>query len=262
MFSINPFAELSATVPPAVMQNFVLLMVALVVLGTLFDIIHKGSAAYFFNLWRKAQQTGKKKLGAGDMVSLTVQTAAVDVLTSAEFCNPNRRIAHLLTMYGFICYVVTTALLVFSYPTPEAAAPAILVALWYLGALMVMVGGFWFWFFIRADVYAEGHSPFRIVQADLFILSLLATVTFGFIWGILQASGGGLAAYLFLGLYLLSTLVLFGSIPWSKFSHMFFKPAAALQKRVEKATGSRRNLPPPADLPETLGNPRSHPAHY
>jgi hypothetical protein len=51
---------------------------------------------------------------------------------------------------------------------------------------------------------------------------------------------------IFLGLYLLSTTVLFGSVPWSKFSHMFYKPAAAFQKRVENANGSS-NLPSPAD---------------
>ena len=54
-------------------------------------------------------------------------------------------------------------------------------------------------------------------------------------------------ANVFLALYLLATTVLFGSIPWSKFSHMFFKPAAAFQKRVEQANGSRSNLPAPAD---------------
>jgi hypothetical protein len=37
--------------------------------------------------------------------------------------------------------------------------------------------------------------------------------------------------------------VLFASIPWSKFSHMFFKPAAAFEKRVAKANGSAENLP-------------------
>jgi hypothetical protein len=28
-----------------------------------------------------------------------------------------------------------------------------------------------------------------------------------------------------LGLYLLATTILFGSVPWSKFAHMFYKPA-------------------------------------
>ena len=46
-----------------------------------------------------------------------------------------------------------------------------------------------------------------------------------------------------LGLYLIASTVLFGSVPWSKFSHMFFKPAAAFEKRVSKANGFSQNLP-------------------
>ena len=195
------------------------------------------------------------------MAALAVQTAAVEVVTSAEFCNPRRRIAHLLTMYGFLLYVITTVIMVFSYPTPESPAPAIVTLLWYLGALMICGGGYWFWFFIRVDVASEGNSPFRVVRADLFILSLLASATLGIIWSVLQTTGST-GSSLFLGLYLIATTVLFGSIPWSKFSHMFFKPAAALQKRVETANGSRSNLPAPADKPERFGSARREPRHY
>ena len=39
---------------------------------------------------------------------------------------------------------------------------------------MVCVGGYWFWFFIRADVAAEGQSPFRLMHADLFIFRCVA----------------------------------------------------------------------------------------
>ena len=67
---------------------------------------------------------------------------------------------------------------------------------------------------------------------------------------------------MFLGLYLIATTVLFGSVPWSKFSHMFFKPAAAFQKRVAEANGSRSNLPAPADKPATFGSARRHAQHY
>ncbi len=38
---------------------------------------------------------------------------------------------------------------------------------------------------------------------------------------------------------------------WSKFAHMFFKPAAAFNKRVIKADGSRENLPEPVDLTDS-----------
>ena len=261
MLANNPFAELSVTIPPSVMQTYVVVMIILVVGGTLFDVWHKGSAKYFFENWRKSKSKGTQDVSAGQMVSLAVHTAAVDVLGSGEFCNPQRRAAHLLTMYGFLLYVVTTAIMVFAYPTPATPAPAILPALWYIGALMVCIGGYWFWFFIRVDVAAEGNSPFRIVRADLFVLSLLASVTFGLIWAVLQSAGSSWAV-VFLGLYLIATTVLFGSIPWSKFSHMFFKPAAAFQKRVAEANGSRNNLPAPADKPAIFGSARELPRHY
>lgn len=261
MFTTNPFAELSATISPSVMQTYVVIMILLVVGGTVFDILHKRSARYFFDNWQKAKRKGRQPVGGGQMVSLAIQTAAVEVATSGEFCNARRRVAHLLTMYGFLAYVITTAIMVFGYAAPDMATPAILPLLWYLGALMVCVGGYWFWFFIRVDVAAEGHSPFRFVRADLFIVSLVASTTLGLIWAILQAADSSLSGVL-LALYLIATTVLFGSVPWSKFSHMFFKPAAALQKRVAEADGSRSNLPSPADKPEVFGSARTLPRHY
>ncbi len=261
MLTSNPFAELSASVPPIVMQAYIVVMIILVAGGTLFDIVHKGSAQYFFDHWRDAKNKGTRQVGGAEMVWLAVKTAVVDGLASAEFCNPRRRIAHLLTMYGFLAYVISTAVMVFWYPTPDASTPAILPQLWYLGALMVCLGGYWFWFFIRVDVAAEGKSPFRVVRADLFILSLLASVTLGLIWAGLQAAAS-VGTNVFLGLYLVATTVLFGSVPWSKFSHMFFKPAAAFQKRVEQANGSRSNLPAPADKPEVFGSARRQPQNY
>ena len=262
MFTSNPFAELSASIPPIVMQTYVVIMIILVVGGTLFDIWHKKSAKYFFDNWRNSKNQGTRQVGGGEMVSLAVQTAVVEGLTSAEFCNARRRIAHLLTMYGFLAYVITTFIMVFWYPTPDAAMPAILPLLWYLGALMVCGGGYWFWFFIRVDVAAEGNSPFRLMRADLFVVSLLVSVTLGLVWEVAQAMGNALWANVFLALYILATTVLFVSVPWSKFSHMFFKPAAAFQKRVEEANGSRRNLPAPADKPEIFGSARQEPRHY
>lgn len=243
------------------MQTYVVVMALLVVGGTVYDTLHKQSATYFFRNWRKAATKGTRPVGGGEMVSLAIQTVAVEVLAAGELCTARRRIAHLLTMYGFIAYVITTVIMVFGYPTPATPTPAILPQLWTIGALMVCAGGYWFFFFLRVDVAAEGHSPFRVVQADIFILSLLASVTLGLIWAAVQAAGGAWTS-VFLGLYLLATTILFGSIPWSKFSHMFFKPAAAFQKRVEDANGSRSNLPAPADKPETFGSARTEPQHY
>lgn len=251
MFAANPFAELSASIPPAVMQAYVLLMIVLVAAGTVLDIVHKGSARYFFDNWRRSR--GKaQQVGAGELLSIACRTAVVDVLASGEFCNTRRRVAHLLTMYGFLLYVVATVVMVFS----DSTAP-IWPRLWWLGGLMVLAGGYWFWFFIRVDVVAEGHSRFRVVHADLFILSLLASVTLGLVWSAAGAGAGVLFA-----LYIIATTVLFGSVPWSKFAHMFFKPAAAFEKRLSCANGTRSNLPGPADRPETFGSAREQPRHY
>ncbi len=261
MFGDNPFALLSASVPPIVMQIYVALMAFLVVTGTFYDVYHKQSARYFFDNWRKAKKHGRQKVTGGKMMSLAIQTSVLEGLTSGEFCSARRRIAHLLTMYGFFAYVIATVIMVFWYPTLASAIPAVLPQAWHIGALMVCLGGYWFWFFIRVDVSAEGKSPFRIVQSDLFILSLLASTTFALIWSWLQAAGSQYANVC-LVLYLIATTVLFGSVPWSKFAHMFFKPAAAFQKRLEEANGSRSNLPLPADKSETFGSARRQPKHY
>ena len=185
MFTSNPFADLTVFLPPLVMQVYIVLMIFAVAIGTLFDIVHKKSAKYFFDNWRNAKSKGSKQVGGAEIASLAVQTLLVEVLTSAEFCNARRRVAHLLTMYGFLAYVIATAAMVFGYPTPATPTPAIWPLLWHIGALMVCIGGYWFWFFIRVDVVAEGNSPFRIMRADLFILSLLASVTLGLVWSLL-----------------------------------------------------------------------------
>ena len=256
MFAVNPFAGLSASIPPAAMQAFVIVMLVLVAAGTLFDVVHKGSAKYFFDNWRRSKTRASRRLGGGELMSIAVQTAVVDVLASGEFCSARRRVAHLLTMYGFVLHIVSTVVLVFNL-SMDSMWPH----LWWIGGLMILVGGYWFWFFIRVDVAAEGHSPFRVVRADLFILSLLASVTLGLAWALLQARAIT-GASVFFALYIIATTVLFGSVAWSKFAHMFFKPAAAFEKRVSYANGTRSNLPGPADKPEQFGSARELPRHY
>jgi hypothetical protein len=261
MFTSNPFASVADLWSPMGMQVYIVLMILAVVLGTLFDILHKGSAKYFFENWRRSRGKGVKQIGGGELVSIAVKTGLVDVLTSGEFCNARRRVAHLLTMYGFVIYLVTTIIMVFSYPTAATPAPAVLPQLWWIGGLMVCLGGYWFWFFIRVDVAAEGNSPLRFMRADLFIVSLIVSVTLGLIWAYLQAQGNS-ASNVFFWLYIFATTVLFGSVPWSKFAHMFFKPAAAFEKRLSYANDTRSNLPAPADKPEQFGSARTPPRHY
>ena len=247
MFTTNPFSELSGLISTLAMQAYVVLMILLVVGGTVLDMIHKKSAQYFFENSKKAQKNATRTVGAGEKASLAVKTVANEVLTSGEFQNPRRRISHLFTMYGFILFAATTAIMIFGY-ADAASTPAILPALWHLGALMLCFGGYWFWFFIRVDVAAEGNPWHRVVRADLFILSLLATATFALLWSALQAANVAGWQTLFFALFIFSSTVLFGGVLWSKFAHMFFKPAAAFQKRVTKADGSAENLPDMPDL--------------
>ena len=247
MLTTNPFTELFTLLPPIAMQIFLIAMVVSVVAGTIFDIMHKKSAKYFFENARKAEANRKRTVSGGEKVGIAVATVANEVLTSGEFCNPKRRVSHLLTMYGTIAFILATVVLVFAYPA--SAAPDIWPTIWHLGAISVMVGGYWFWFSIRVDVSAEGSKWHQLKQADLFILSLLATTTFAIIWSFVQNSNGASAGSMVLfAFFIISAIVLFGGIPWSKFAHMFFKPAAAFQKRVSKADGSRENLPADYDL--------------
>jgi hypothetical protein len=248
MFMTNPFSELSELISPAVMQGYIILMFLLVIGGTVLDMIHKKSAQYFFENAKKAQKSAKRTVSGGEKASLAVQVLANEVLTSGEFCNTRRRLSHLLTMYGFIIFVVATAIMIFGYPSPATPTPAILPLLWHIGALMLCVGGYWFWFFIRVDVSAEGLTWYRFERADLFIVSLLTTATFALIWSYTQSQGIAGWSTLFLALFIASSTVLFGGVLWSKFAHMFFKPAAAFQKRVTRADGSRENLPAEYDL--------------
>jgi hypothetical protein len=242
MFMTNPFAELSASIPPNVMQGYLILMVILVAGGTILDMMHKKSAKYFFENAEKAKKSAKRTVSGGEKIGLAVSTVASEMLTSSEFCNPLRRMSHLLTMYGFIIFAVTTAMMIFG------STAEILPQLWHIGALMLAVGGYWFWFFIRVDVSAEGLSPFRLERGDLFIVSLLATSTFALLWSYTQSAGIAGWSTLFLVLFIASTTLLFGGVYWSKFAHMFFKPAAAFQKKVTRADGSMENLPGDYDL--------------
>jgi len=247
MLTSNPFANLTIFLPPLVMQVYIVLMIVTVAVGTLLDMLHKSSAKYFMRQWRKSKHAATKRVSVSQTVSLAIRTMLNEVITSGEFCNPIRRISHLLMFYGFLLYLITTIVMVFGYPTNVMPTPTVWPLLWNVGAVMVLIGGYWFFFFIRVNVAKEGNSPFRLMRADLFVVSLLASVTFALIWEIVQLTSGLMATQIVFGIYIFFTTVLFVGVPWSKFAHMFYKPAAAFQKRVEEASGSS-NLPRPAEV--------------
>ena len=101
------------------------------------------------------------------------------------------------------------------------------------------------------DIY---DNQIRLPYSTGLVWSYLQTLNFNDRWD----------DKVFLVLFIVSNLVLFGGVYWSKFAHMFYKPGAALQKNLAEADGSRDNLPPPADAPEQfgLGIKREEPKHY
>ncbi|WP_462330511.1 adenylyl-sulfate reductase [Thiohalocapsa halophila] len=287
MITSNPFEVLSTSLPlePGVMQAYVVLMVLLVIGGTLADVVHKKSGKYFFEKGQESKKLAKHEVSSGEKLGIAVSTFTNEVLTSSEFENRDRRVSHLFTMWGFIFFVVTTAMLIFGLPAAEGEGFALSALLWHLGALSICIGGYWFWLKIRVDVRSEGNEWHNVHQSDLFIVSLLLMATFALVWSFLQAITGAASVLSILAflVFIVAATTLFSTILWSKFAHMFFKPAAAFQKKVAVADGSHDKLPDIPDLssaeckerypdiPEYMGdNPpnmglgikREAPSHY
>ena len=266
MITSNPFSILSETIPSIAMQIFVIVMGLLVVLGTLMDVIHKKNVKYFFENAKKAKKSAKKVLTTSEKTTVVLKTIVSDIATTSELGAGKRRAAHLLGMYGTILFWITSVIMIFCYTSNDSTTPAVWPIMWHVGAIMTCFGGYWFWLFLRVDVLAEAYPWYRIIKADLFVLVLLACATFGLAWSYTQSLdlNNRWDDKLFLILYIISNLILFGGVYWSKFAHMFYKPGAAIQKNLAEADGSRDNLPPPADAPEQfgLGIKREEPEHY
>ena len=264
MFSNNPFAELSLLIPSIYQQVFTILMILLVIIGTSLDIIHKKNVKYFFANAKKAKQQAKRTLNQSQKTKVILKTVTNEILTTSELGLGKRRMAHLLGMYGTILFWITSMIMIFLYPLPTYNTPILYTFLWHIGALMTCLGGFWFWFFLRVDVAAEANPWYRLVQADLFVLALVLTASFALAWSFFQFLNFNTLELIFLLLFLISNIFLFGGVYWSKFAHMFYKPGAAIQRNLAEADGSRDNLPEPADKPKQfgLGIKREAPKHY
>ena len=121
-------------------------------------------------------------------------------------------------MYGTILFWVGSVVMIFCYSSANVETPIVWPMIWHIGALMTILGGSWFWFFLRVDVYSEAQPWYRIIKADLFVLALIATSLTGFIWSYFQSLNleGRWDSNLFLVLFIVSNLVLFGGVYWSK----------------------------------------------
>lgn len=236
MITNTPIAALNtAGISYGTMQTYAMIMIILVIVMTILDMLHKKSAKFFFESASKAKTGAVNELNAGDKISIATSTIITDVVLAGEFQNPVRRLVHLLTMYGFILFNTATTAMIFN----ENGADTTWTQAWHVGAIMLAIGSIWFWFVFKVDVAAEGNSPFSIaIKRDAFSLSLMASSITALIW----SYNGNPIGWEFL-LVILSTVSLFGGVYYSKFSHMFFKPFAAYDKRTRKADGSAENLP-------------------
>lgn len=131
MFTSNPFADLSSLLPPYAMRGYIIMMLVAVVIGTLLDMYHKGSARFFTRRRGEAEAAAQRQLSRMETAALVARTIA-EAAVSGEFCKWQRRTSHLLMMYGFLLHVMTTIVMVFAYPA-VGHTPIILPILWDMG---------------------------------------------------------------------------------------------------------------------------------
>ena len=55
MFTNNPFADIPAFITSSMMQTYVIVMILLVTSGTIYDVLHKKSARYFWENMKKSK---------------------------------------------------------------------------------------------------------------------------------------------------------------------------------------------------------------
>ncbi len=139
MMSINPFSVLAETISPAAIQFFVLAMIALIIIGTIVQMIHHKNVTYFFNNAKKAKLAAERELGVGEKTSVILKTVVHDIATTAELGAGKRRVAHVMGMYGTILFWVASVVLVFCYTGTETTAPTIWPMVWHVGAIMTCV---------------------------------------------------------------------------------------------------------------------------
>ena len=84
MMSINPYNTLAETISPLAIQGFILAMLALIVIGTVVQMIHHKNVTYFFNNAKKAKLSAERELGVGEKASVILKTVVHDIATTAE----------------------------------------------------------------------------------------------------------------------------------------------------------------------------------
>jgi hypothetical protein len=163
----------------------------LVAAGTVYDMLHKGSARYFFDSWDAMKRRGVRRVGGGEIVGLALATAA-EALASGEFCSTRRRNRSSPDNVWFrgVRGDNRGARLLLSDARNTGSRD--LAGVWSVGALMICVAGIGSgsssgWMLRRRGTLLASCA------ADLFILSLLASATLALFWAYAQVSGSAWA---------------------------------------------------------------------
>jgi hypothetical protein len=250
MYNPNPYVCLTFFLPTAGMQIYMGLMVCAVIIGTLRDLYRGRKLRFFVKRRFETRERQNRSLTAGEKMGVVAKAIVINVATSAEFQNKSRRTTHLLGLYGFVIYLISSLLMVLIYPSSKDT-PIVLPIAWNIGAMMIVGGGLWFFLRQRVNVAHEGNSPWHLIRADLFISLLILSSAFALLMELSQLTGSKVWVGIFSGIYMLFTTLLFTTVRWSKFPHMFYKSALAIQKRLDEAQGIT-DLPTP--ITEVPGN--------
>ena len=117
MLNTNPFSILAETLSPFVMQSFIIAMIVLIALGTIIQMINHKNLTYFLDNAKKAKLQATRKIGTGERLSILAKTAAVDIGTTSELGFGQRRLSHVLGMYGTIIFWVSSATVSYTHLT-------------------------------------------------------------------------------------------------------------------------------------------------
>lgn len=245
MTAIDP----TSILPPAFYQAFIAVLFVAMVAGLLYDAIAGHKLKYFREERRIMVSMFGRRQAKVNVLGVVARTVVGDLATSKELakCGLSRRISHELMLWGFILCVLVVVVKFFAYPTKAGLGPTSpLGVLLNLGGVLVLAGALWY-LWLRVNVSHEKNSVFRVTRSDMFILGVIANAALGFVLEAAELSGSLLAAEVALGVYLPATAFLFFSVPWSKFTHIFYKAAYAVQRELDAAAGVSR-LPTPSEV--------------
>jgi hypothetical protein len=229
---------------PLDFRVFVLVMFVGMVIGLAYDALAGGKLAFFRQerSWRRTMYGGSST-ASSPRPSVVASSVVRDVAGAAPLlgCGSkySRWASHILMEWGFLITVIYTAARFFAYPAfaPFALDSPAQLAL-TAGYAMMVVGCAMF-LFQRVNVSKEGRRAFTYSSGDRFATGVFAYSATGLIYEFAYvgwASAGG-QVYFWFGVYLAATAYLFLTIPWTKFSHVFYKAVYNVQRRLDEQAG-------------------------